>query len=374
MKSYRIAVLWRGDRGARNSATPQNNRFHRIFEELVSLGIEAEAAVYDEAFIDEVREQLLLVDGVLVWVDPISQGRTRAALDPMLRDVAARGPWVSAHPDTILKMGTKEVLHRTKHLGWGTDTRLYRTRDEFRTGFPASLQSAGPRVLKQNRGNDGRGVWKVEAIARPGARANTLRVLEAMRGSVPNELPLPDFMTRCEAYFEAGGCIVDQPFQPRLPEGMIRCYMGNRQGRRLRSPIHQGADPAATRGAGLPGGAARPAHHARPRCGAVSGAARENGAGVGAANDATPRPRRRLAADHLGRRFSVRAAHRLGRGHVCVVRDQCQLLFRHSRSGAGGDCPPCAGTIARHATELTRPRHPGRESGNGGGHGPQVSG
>jgi hypothetical protein len=226
MKSYRIAVLWRGDREARNTATPQNNRFHRIFEELAALGIKAEPAVFDEEFAEEVREQLLLVDGVLVWVDPISQGRTRAALDPMLRDVAARGPWVSAHPDTILKMGTKEVLHRTKHLGWGTDTRLYRTRDEFRTGFPASLQSAGPRVLKQNRGNDGRGVWKVEAIARPGARANTLRVLEAMRGSVPNELPLPDFMTRCEAYFEAGGCIVDQPFQPRLPEGMIRCYMG----------------------------------------------------------------------------------------------------------------------------------------------------
>ena len=22
------------------------------------------------------------------------------------------------------------------------------------------------------------------------------------------------------------GCIVDQPFQPRLPDGMIRCYMG----------------------------------------------------------------------------------------------------------------------------------------------------
>ena len=23
-----------------------------------------------------------------------------------------------------------------------------------------------------------------------------------------------------------GGCIIDQPFQPRLPDGMIRCYMG----------------------------------------------------------------------------------------------------------------------------------------------------
>ena len=33
-------------------------------------------------------------------------------------------------------------------------------------------------------------------------------------------------MARCAAYFTPGGCIVDQPFQPRLPDGMIRCYMG----------------------------------------------------------------------------------------------------------------------------------------------------
>ena len=111
---------------------------------------------------EEVRQQLLAVDGVLVWVDPIHQGMTRSVLDAMLRDVAARGPWVSAHPDTILKMGVKEVLYRTRHLGWGTDTELYRTAADFAAGFPARLQSAAPRVLKQNRGNGGDGVWKVE--------------------------------------------------------------------------------------------------------------------------------------------------------------------------------------------------------------------
>ena len=78
----------------------------------------------------------LAVDGVLVWVDPIHQGQTRSVLDAMLRDVASRGPWVSAHPDVILKMGVKEVLHRTKHLGWGTDTHLYRTAAAFRDAFP----------------------------------------------------------------------------------------------------------------------------------------------------------------------------------------------------------------------------------------------
>jgi hypothetical protein len=58
MERFRIAVLWRGDREARQAATPQNNRYHRVFEELAALGIDAEPAVYDETFAAEVRQQL----------------------------------------------------------------------------------------------------------------------------------------------------------------------------------------------------------------------------------------------------------------------------------------------------------------------------
>ena len=142
-------------------------------------GIEACPVVYDESFADEVRDQLLAVDGVLVWVDPIHQGKTRAALDPLLREIATQGPWVSAHPDVILKMGVKEVLHRTRHLGWGADTHRYGSVDAFRTQFPSRLRAAGPRVLKQNRGNGGQGVWKVEAL--PNTDANGPRAARAAR-------------------------------------------------------------------------------------------------------------------------------------------------------------------------------------------------
>src|SRR6476646_8376074 len=149
----KLALLGRGDRQARCNATPQNNRLNRVFEELATLGISAEPAVYADEIAHEVREQLLKLDGVLVWVDPISEGQNRITLDAMLRDVASRGVWVSAHPDVILKMGVKEVLHRTKHLGWGTDTHVYRNAMEFRSEFPPRLREEGPRVLKQNRGN-----------------------------------------------------------------------------------------------------------------------------------------------------------------------------------------------------------------------------
>jgi len=224
-RSFKVAILWRGDLEARRAATPSNNRFHRVFEELAAVGIHAEPAVYDEDFADAVREQLLGADGVLVWVDPIHQGKTREALDLLLRDVASHGPWVSAHPDVILKMGVKEILYRTKHFGWGTDTHLYRDAAEFRQAFAAQLHN-GPRVLKQNRGNGGQGVWKVELVDRTGGPDSLVRVLHAQRGSIPEELPLDRFMGRCESYFGWGGGLIDQPFQPRLPDGMIRCYMG----------------------------------------------------------------------------------------------------------------------------------------------------
>src|SRR6202051_5374265 len=136
------------------------------------MGTDPAPAVFDEAFADEVRDQLRGVDGVLVWVNPLDAGKTRAVLDPLLRDVAARGPWVSAHPDVILKMGVKEVLYRTRHLGWGADTHLYRTASEFGAAFPSQLRSAGPRVLKQNRGNGGQGVWKVELVPGPVGEAS----------------------------------------------------------------------------------------------------------------------------------------------------------------------------------------------------------
>ncbi|SAL01239.1 hypothetical protein AWB81_06007 [Caballeronia arationis] len=220
-----VAVLWRGDREARESSSPLNNRLYRIFEELAAIGIHAEPAVYSDEMVGEVREQLLNVDGVLVWVDPIHDGQTRAILDEMLRDVASRGPWVSAHPDVISKMGVKEVLYRTKHLGWGTDTHLYPDKSAFQAEFPSLLESSGPRVIKQDRGNGGQGVWKVEQVCGSGESA-LVRVLHARRGSAPEEMALGDFMARCEAYFVTNGCIVDQPFQPRLPDGMIRCYMG----------------------------------------------------------------------------------------------------------------------------------------------------
>ncbi len=225
----RVAILYPGDHEARRNATPDNNRFSQIFRALADLGMIVEPAVYHDDFCDRVRQQLLQVDGVLVWVNPVEGGRDRSILDSMLREVAAADVFVSAHPDVILKMGTKEVLYRTRDIGWGCDTRLYRSMEEMRRELPSRLAAGEARVLKQIRGNGGDGVWKV-ALAKDASYSSPqlgslVRVRHAKRGSIEEEISLDGFLTRCEPYFRGQGGMIDQAYQPRLTDGMIRCYL-----------------------------------------------------------------------------------------------------------------------------------------------------
>lgn len=221
-KPPKVALMWHGDREARNTAPMEGHRFSRVADALRSVGVESEPAVYNDDFADEVREQLLRADGALVWVNPIEQGRDRTVLDGLLRQVADAGVFVSAHPDTIQKMGTKEVLFRTRDMSWGCDTHLYTTIQEFREQLPLRLDEGKPRVLKQYRGNSGNGVWKIE---RHPSDSALVRVRHALRDSVEQDVPLDAFLTQCEAYFIGSGRIIDQPYQERLTDGMVRCYL-----------------------------------------------------------------------------------------------------------------------------------------------------
>jgi hypothetical protein len=115
----KVAILSPGNREARRNATAENSRFSDLFRAFAARRIHVEPAIYHDDFCEDVREQLMQVDGVLVWVNPIQDGRDRSVLDSMLHEVAATGVFVSTHPDVILKLGTKEVLYRTRNLGWG---------------------------------------------------------------------------------------------------------------------------------------------------------------------------------------------------------------------------------------------------------------
>jgi hypothetical protein len=45
------------------------------------------------------------------------------------------------------------------------------------------------------------------------------------RDGTPEDIALSAFIDRCALYFEGEGRIIDQAFQPRIVEGMVRCYM-----------------------------------------------------------------------------------------------------------------------------------------------------
>ena len=80
----------------------------------------------------------------------------------MLTELVANGIEGLPHPDAMVTYGAKNSIERLK----GTaivpdDIYTYYSFDELKEHFPKSLKK-GVRVLKQNRGSTGEGIWRVE--------------------------------------------------------------------------------------------------------------------------------------------------------------------------------------------------------------------
>jgi hypothetical protein len=221
--AHRVAIVWRGETDAPDALQPETGRFKAIFAALSRGGMRPQPAPYDERHAGAFAQRLREMDAALVWVNPVDAGRNRKALDEILREVAAAGVYVSAHPDVIARMGVKAVLHRTRTLGWGSDTRYYETPAAFAADFP-NLVARSPRVLKRNRGNGGIGVWKIES-----AGDGMVRVQEAGGTAAIRVLPMNEFIAQMRDEFSADEGLVDQPYEARLTEGMIRCYVSGRR-------------------------------------------------------------------------------------------------------------------------------------------------
>lgn len=224
-----VALLYPGDREARDRADPTASRFAPLFDALAAAGLKAVPAVYHDEFADEVETQLGQVGGVLVWCNPIEGGQRRDRLDAMLRRVAERGVFVSAHPEAVQRLGTKDVLLATRGLPFGSDVQRIDSPAQLAAELPARLD-AGARVLKQHRGHSGIGVWRVEWAD---SGRQQLRIRHAQRGSVEECVDIAGLLEHLGAYFEpaAGGHLIDQAWQPQMVDGMTRAYLvGDRVG------------------------------------------------------------------------------------------------------------------------------------------------
>ena len=114
-----IGILSRGDRGVVPVPTRENNRLWRVFNALEACQVTGVPVVYSDD--DEVRQQLLSLDGVLIWVNPIENNQSRIKLDRMLRDVAEQGVWGQRPSRCYIEDGTKRgfVPNTTPRVGNG---------------------------------------------------------------------------------------------------------------------------------------------------------------------------------------------------------------------------------------------------------------
>lgn len=215
----KVGLMFHGSRETRDTVNLDEHRLGPTASAFRDEGLEVAAVVYNDDFAEEVREQLLRLDGVQVWINPITDdGHTRAKLDDLLGEVASKGVLISSHPDVIQKIGTKKVLFDTRGLGWAGDVRLYCSADEMAAGLSASLQM-GPRVIKQHRGHSGHGIWKVLNVG-----SDRVNVKPAARGSVDAEMGFGEWVESCRPYFEIGP-MLDQEYNPEIARGMVRSYL-----------------------------------------------------------------------------------------------------------------------------------------------------
>ena len=159
------------------------------------------------------------VHGVLVWHNPIKGGRDRNRLDAMLRQVAASGVLASTHPDTILKLETKDVLLAVSDLLFGCDVHRVDSLAQAQAELPFRL-SGGARVLKQHRGHSGIGIWRIEWQG-----ADRYAIRHAVRGVAEAIVDIDGIMQRIAPFFEHAGHMIDQALQPGMVEGMTRAYL-----------------------------------------------------------------------------------------------------------------------------------------------------
>ncbi|MBT0606493.1 Cj0069 family protein, partial [Campylobacter lari] len=135
------------------------------------------------------------------------------------------------HPDAMIGYGAKDALTKLNKTALvPEDTYAYYDIKTFKESFPKTL-AKGERVLKQNRGSTGEGIWRVRLIDELPVGAVSvplnakIKCTEA-KDNHTEERELGEFMDFCEQYIVGdNGMLVDMTFLPRIKEGEIRILM-----------------------------------------------------------------------------------------------------------------------------------------------------
>lgn len=149
----------------------------------------------------------------------------------MLQQLCDAGVIGFPHPQAMQAYGAKDALVKLRHTPLvPTDTFSYYSVQNFYNFFPTTL-AISERVLKQNRGSTGEGIWRVQLVDET-LRKKTLippyaevKCTEAKDNHVEYHT-LENFMKQCEQYIVGdNGMLIDMPYLPRIKEGEIRLLM-----------------------------------------------------------------------------------------------------------------------------------------------------
>ena len=195
-------------------------------------------------------------DAIIVRCNPgqiKADGGDQAKFDDGMRAMRKLGIQVWPSPDVMEFMGAKDALCKVAHLNIGLeDTLAYYSPEEFAAGFKKTM-AFQPRVIKQNRGSSGEGIWIIKLkkgnyCKTYGERSCTddevLDMMEA-NDNHSEEHTVAELIEFCVSgrtaksgtwtskgvgkYLEggkaAGGQLVDQRFCPRIVEGELRYNM-----------------------------------------------------------------------------------------------------------------------------------------------------
>ena len=218
MKNYSIALMIFGEPGSARNALAEE-KYKKLAAHLIEKGFNVDSVLYNDTIPERLAKDLQQYNAILVWVNPIEQQGDRKTLDSLLMRLSAQGCFVSAHPDTILKMGTKEVLYKIRETEFGGDTKLYHSFNDFKERF--LKDQAGIRVLKQYCGNGGDGVFKIDTTI----KNDKIGITHAKNGNEEKQISVDDFFKMFESYFNTNSMLIDQEWNQNIVNGMVRCYL-----------------------------------------------------------------------------------------------------------------------------------------------------
>ncbi|MFJ7735557.1 Cj0069 family protein [Lysinibacillus sp. NPDC097287] len=202
-----------------------------MVDALKERGQDAEVIFFDVTKKDKIFNYVK--ENGIAYVSRINPGNLQheAEYFDMLRDLCATGVIGMPHPDAMIGYGSKDVLSKLVSTNLvPDDTFAYYTIEAFKDQFPKAL-AITERVLKQNRGSTGEGIWRVKLVD-PLAEGITEVTLDAQikcteaKDNHVEYWKLGEFMSFCEQYITGeNGMLIDMRFLPRIIEGEIRLFM-----------------------------------------------------------------------------------------------------------------------------------------------------